>query len=247
MPRVSLRKLVLLFLLSLFFSRPVLLNGQNVPVDSLYLWFDAQTGLLNSGLYASHEYIEEYQVINDKHRFFESPNYLTGSVWFKDNPFHQVFLKYDLFEDQLIVYPKGVTAASAVKLNLAKVDSFQVKGRKFVKKNTVDIKSNAINGFFEVLSKGTDFTLLKRHRKTDVRKLNRNRVYYEFKDKNEYALEYKGVLYIIKNRKDVLNLFPINKDLQREMLAKRKGSELTDTGLRLLLQEIETHLTKQTG
>ncbi|MEO0902109.1 MAG: hypothetical protein AAFY00_08810 [Bacteroidota bacterium] len=80
-----------------------------------------------------------------------------------------------------------------------------------------------------------------------MRKLNRNRVYYEFKDKNEYALEYKGVLYIIKNRKDVLNLFPINKDLQREMLAKRKGSELTDTGLRLLLQEIETHLTKQTG
>lgn len=234
-------------MLSLFFSHSVLLNGQNAAVDSLYLWFDTQTGLLNSGLYASHEYVEEYQVINDKHRFFESPNYLTGTLWSQDNPFHQVFLKYDLFEDQLIVYPKGVTAASPLKLNLAKVDSFQVKGRKFVRKNTIDIKSNPVNGFFEVLSKGTDFILLKKHRKTDVRKLNRNRVYYEFKDKNEYALEYKGVLHVIKNRKDVLSLFPISKDVQREMLAKRKGNELTDAGLRLLLQEIETHLTKQAG
>ncbi|MEM9076612.1 MAG: hypothetical protein AAGC43_06210 [Bacteroidota bacterium] len=218
-----------------------------MPVDSLYLWFDEQIGLLNSGLYASQEYVEEYQVINDKHRFFESPNYLTGTLWSQETPYHQIFLKYDLFEDQLIVYPKGLEGASAVKLTLAAVDSFQVQNRKFIKKATVDSKSKAITGFFEVLSKGSDYVLLKKHRKTDVRKLNRNRVYYEFKDKNEYAVEYRGVFYPVANKRDVLTIFPLSKDFQRELLAKRKGNQLTDTGLRVLLREIETYLTKKIG
>nr|WP_298999057.1 hypothetical protein [uncultured Allomuricauda sp.] len=218
-----------------------------MPADSLYLWFDQQIGLLNSGLYTSEEYVEEYQVINDKHRFFESPNYLTGSLWVKESPFHKVFLKYDLFEDQIIAYPKGITGASSVKLNLAKVDSFQVQNRKFIKKSIVDTKSNPIDGFFEVLLKGSNYTLLKKHRKTDVRKLNRNRVYYEFKEKNTYALEYENVFYPIKNRKDVLNVFPISKDIQRELMSKKAGNELTDAGLRALVQEIEIHFTKKAG
>ncbi|PRX54547.1 hypothetical protein [Flagellimonas meridianipacifica] len=247
MPQVSLRKSTIALLLSIFCGYTVALNGQNTPTDSLYLWFDEQIGLLNTGLYASQEYVEEYQVINDKHRFFESPNYLTGTLWQKSIPFHKVFLKYDLFEDQIIVYPKGISGASSVKLDLAKVDSFQIQNRKFVKKSIVDTKSNPVNGFFEVLLKGTDFTLLKKHRKTDVRKLNRNRVYYEFKEKNEYALAYKGVFYEIKNRRDVISVFPISKDIQKEFLAKKMAKELTDTGLRLLLQEIEAHLTKKSG
>ncbi|WP_422860131.1 hypothetical protein ACOKFD_04320 [Flagellimonas sp. S174] len=218
-----------------------------MPADSLYLWFDQQIGLLNSGLYTSEEYVEEYQVINDKHRFFESPNYLTGTLWVKGSPFHKVFLKYDLFKDQIIVYPKGISGASSVKLNFAEVDSFQIQNRKFIKKSIVDTKSNPIIGFFEVLLKGSDYTLLKKHRKTDVRKLNRNRVYYEFKEKNAYALEYENVFYPIKNRKDVLNVFPISKDFQRELMSKKAGNELTDAGLRALVQEIEIHLTKKAG
>ncbi|MEM6864685.1 MAG: hypothetical protein AAF575_05870, partial [Bacteroidota bacterium] len=92
--------------------------------------------------------------------------------------------------------------------------------------------------------KSKNYSLLKKHRKIDVRKLNRNRVYYEFKRKDEYILEYEGSFYPIKRPKDVIGLFPLSKELQKKLLSKKTGSNVTDGSLRVLLQEIDANLEK---
>nr|WP_297917122.1 hypothetical protein [uncultured Allomuricauda sp.] len=244
MSQCTWKKVVLVFqgCFTFVFSIPSI--GQNPSSDSLYLWFDQKIGILNSGLYASEAFVEEYQVINEKHRFFESPNYLTGTLWCQDIPYHQVFLKYDLFQDKIIVYPREITGVSPIQLTDSQVDSFQIRNKKFIKKIATNIGSNSIFGFFEVLVKSKNYSLLKKHRKIDVRKLNRNRVYYEFKPKDEYILEYEGSFYPIKRPKDVIGLFPLSKELQKKLLSKKTGSNVTDGSLRVLLQEIDANLEK---
>nr|WP_299339182.1 hypothetical protein [Allomuricauda sp.] len=217
--------------------------GQNQNVDSLYSWFDKKTGVLNSGLYESHEFVEEYQVINDKHRFFDSQNYSVGSIWYKGQPFYDVLMKYDLFKDQVVISPRGISAASAIILDNAHIDSFSIGGRKFIKMEVKDIQSKPLQGFYEAMDKSDDWSFLKKHRKVDVRKLNRNRVYYEFKEKNEFVLEYNQQYFLVKSRNDLLDVFPLSKDAKRSINSRNSARILTDASAINLLREINVLLS----
>lgn len=216
--------------------------GQQNSVDSLYLWFDTKIGMINTGLYKSREFVEEYLVINDKHRFFDSPNYLSGTIWYNGRPFHQVLLKYDLYEEQVIVSPRNISNVSPILLEQHKIDSFSVQNRKFIKIEVLEERSNVGSGFFELLKGSPHYTLFKKHRKTDVRKMDRNRPYYEFKDKSQYVIKYGDAYHLVKSRKDVLDVFPISKTIQRRLLGRNTARMLTDDSVRRLLEEISLAL-----
>ncbi len=227
-----------LFLTLGFFGLSLPTIGQQNSVDSLYLWFDTKIGMINSGLYKSREFVEEYLVINDEHRFFDSPNYLSGTIWYQGRPFHQVLLKYDLYEEHVIVSPRNVSNVSPILLEHQKIDSFSVQNRKFIKIAVLEGQSNMEGGFFELLKDTPHYTLFKKHRKTDVRKMDRNRPYYEFKDRSQYVIKYGNAYHSVKSRKDVLDVFPVSRLVRRRLLGKNTARILTDDSILILLGEI---------
>lgn len=213
-----------------------------MSLDSLYAWHDKEIGIVNTGIYAATEYVEEYQVINDKHRFLDTPNFTLGTIWSAGNPFHRVLMKYDVFEDQLIATLKNSSGVPPIKLEKQKVDSFQLKDKKFIKLSFPDPKSNTISGFYQLMNRSAYFTFYEKHRKAAVRKLNRNRVYYEFKDDNEYRVVYEGQYYSIKNKKDLLDIVPLGKSSRKKLLATNTGRSFNEYAINFLLSEIEREL-----
>ena len=228
-----------------FFGLSIPTIGQQNSVDSLYLWFDTKIGMINTGLYRSREFVEEYLVINDKHRFFDSPNYLSGTIWCQGQPFHQVLLKYDLYQEQVIVSPRNISNVPPILLEHHKIDSFSVQSRKFIKMGVPEGQSNMESGFFELLKGTPHYTLFKKHRKTDVRKMDRNRPYHEFKDKSQYVIKYGNVYHSVKSRKDVLDVFPVSKSVQRRLQGKNTARILTDDLVLVLLGEISLVLEEE--
>lgn len=220
-------------------------KGQEKGLDSLYVWHDEQMGIVNTGIYAATEYVEQYQVINEKHRFLDSPNFLLGTIWYAGDPFHKVLMKYDLFEDQVIISLKNSASVPPIKLESQKIDSFQLKDRKFIKASFPDPKSNLGIGFYQLINRSAYFTFYEKHRKVDVRKLNRNRVYYEFKDKNEYIVVFEGQFFNIKNKKDLLNIFPLEKSSRKKLQAMNTGRSLNEYSINFLLQEIKRELKEK--
>ena len=182
--------------------------AQHDKVENLYRWFDATIGEENSGLYYAVAYIDEYLTINDQHRYFKSPYFEVGTLYYEGQPYFEVLMKYDLFEDQLITDTKNISGLPSLQMRKQSVDSFSIHGQRFInlaRKYEHLVKANE---FYTVIYETAYFTLLKKFRKKDIRKLDRKRVYYNFKEDNKYALFIEGTVVNIRNRNDIKKQFP---------------------------------------
>ena len=91
-----------LFLL-LFLSLSICMDGQEeTAYPEAFEVFDFFVGHTNSGVFDGVEYFEKYPVRNNKHKFFNSPNFQLGSLHYANEPYFQVALKYDVYDDLLI-------------------------------------------------------------------------------------------------------------------------------------------------
>ena len=182
-------------------------HAQYTETDDFYRWFDATIGEENSGLYYAEEYVDEYLVINDQHRYFKSPYFEPGTLYYDGRPYFDVMMKYDLYEDFLITRTKNISGLPPLKMQKRKIDSFTVHGQRFIniaKKYKNMVKTNEL---YAVLYETPYFTLFKKPRKKNIRKLDRRRVYYNFNEDDEYAFIVNGTLVTIRNRKDVKKQF----------------------------------------
>lgn len=174
--------------------------------------FDEIIGTTNSGVYYGTDYVEQYRVIGNKHKFFSKPNFISGSMVYFGQPYHNLDLKYDLFDQQLLVRHTGIIGSPVVKLIKTKIDNFTIDTHYFEYIH-IDVSANseAESGFYEVLQKNNFFTFLKKHKKGILRKSNEKTVYHEFFDKNVYFIKYKGDYYKIKKQKDISEIFQEHK------------------------------------
>ncbi|MGB5818175.1 MAG: hypothetical protein WBG90_01730 [Saonia sp.] len=212
--------------------------GQGKSLDSLYYWFDTVIGEENSGLFAAVAYVEEYKVINENHRFFNSPNFNIGSIWYDGQPYIGIQMKYDLYGDEVLVNHKNNPGIPALKMIKSKIDSFRIDNRKFVKVKSIKTNSYATSGFHEILMDNSNFTLFKKHKKKEIKRLDRKSVYYEFKDDSEYAIVHKGTYSVIRKKKDVLTVFPQLKRAIRRLYKNNVQNTLSDDFMRSILHNI---------
>ncbi len=199
----------------LFFFLSATIQSQNQKV---YNWFDAVTGDENPELYNGVLYVEEFKVINDKHRFFKTDKFLQGNVSFNGNTYYDQDLKYDLFYDELLVKPKTASDVLLLQMVKSKIDSFTVKEHKFIKiNNKENIRSNS--EFYEKLSENKKINLLKKHSVARLGKTDKQ-LYYEFRPKTKLFIFYNGIVYPANKKSDLISIFPEQKKLIRKIYSK---------------------------
>jgi hypothetical protein len=180
-----------------------------------YIWFDQIIGETNSGIYRGTEYRELYRGDKEQHKFFLKPNFVAGQVVYDQQPFYAIDLLYDVFGDELLVRHIGINGSPIVQLLRSKVASFEIEGHQFVNLDLHMGQGVAISGFCEVLFTDKLFTVYKKHLKKILRKSDKESVYYSFKDKHAYYIQYNGNYHKLVSERDLLIIFPENKkDLQ---------------------------------
>ncbi|WP_191859484.1 hypothetical protein [Hanstruepera ponticola] len=216
---------LLLQLLFLQYSQAQL---NSVPSE-YYLAFDSIIGVENSGLYNGKRYIERYRSSEDNHHFFKDYNFVDGSVVYNNQPFFNLKIKYDLYEDVLVANLKGDKKFFNMVFINQQVHEFNIHGHYFVNINAYSSSDN-FSGFAELLYTQNDVSLLKKHLKEKKDKIKGQTVFHEFKARSIYLVLINGSLTTIKSKKDFKNIYPekyseINSFYKENKFLQEKNSD----------------------
>lgn len=190
-----------------------------------YNVFDNIVGIENTDLYQGEIYIQKYRTINNKTPFYYSIDFLKGYVIYNGQPYHNLELKYDVFEDQVLLKLNSTKSVEkTIRLNWDYIDEFEVLGRKFVKLLPDSTTNLNYYGFYENLLQFSSFSMLKKNRKTRVKKYNQNSIYYEFVDsKSDYILYYKNNYHLVNSKNQFIEIFPqLKKEITLFYRTKKK-------------------------
>lgn len=167
--------------------------------------FDQVIGIENTGLANGEEYIEPHIIRDDQHKYFLSRNFLEGTVSYNSQLYSPVSMKYNIYDDILLVFLKTNDGSSSFKLLKQKIDSFKIGEHSFI--NVQEGKE--VQGFHEVLLDRENLLLLKKHNKKIRKELDDNFTYYRFQnDDPAYAIYYNGTYFPVNSRRDFQKIFP---------------------------------------
>ena len=201
--------------------------GQNVQKEPKYYnWFDDQVNRYNTSLFNGIEYVELYRTINDRHKFFESSEFLTGSIVYDGQFYDEVALKYDLNVDELLFNVGYNYTYPTLILFKSKIAGFQLGESDFIQITNTDGKAE-MSGFYELIIHKNPLTLFKKNRKKRFKRIKGQTVYYEFEYENSYYIKFENDYYEISSKNDVVKIWPDKKNYINEYFnsALRKTNE----------------------
>ncbi|MDT0607748.1 hypothetical protein [Croceitalea rosinachiae] len=200
-----------LLLLIIFFSTKNTF-GQEQPAEFYNTYFDKIMGIQNTGLYQGIVYSEKYRTINEETQFFKTSRFLSGSVNYEGQDYYDLDLKYDVYDDKVLLKLATSVGGGTLQLFSDRLNSFVIDGHNFIKILPKDTPQINLYGFYEVSMSGTYFTLFTKLTKKSFQRNDRSSIYYEFvPGKSEYVLLYDGAYHVIGSKKDVTKLFPNQK------------------------------------
>jgi|FLOH01.1.fsa_nt_gi hypothetical protein len=175
-----------------------------------YNWFDSKLGLENTGLHNGIIYEEIYKTIDGNHKFYLTSQFTKGSIIYDGQAYFDVEMKYDIYEDVLIVKLPSHSAYYIIKLINDKINRFSINNHQFIKKSerNEEFFNETISGFYEIYFQSEHISLFKKHKKSRKERIGESFVYNEFKDDSEYIVSYKNHYYKISSKKDLKTLFP---------------------------------------
>jgi hypothetical protein len=211
-------------------------------MKTIYNAYDLILGEENLKLHKGPLFIDKYIVNNENHRYYISSNLIKGTVVYDGDVFFDQKIKYDLFEDKLLLNPKKSSETLIVELIKSNVDSFSIKGKvfKIFKGNNLDLSI----GYLEVLANESNSQLLKKNSKNNQGKTYRN-IYYEFKPRYRYYVYHKKLLSPFNSKSDVLVLYPEQNKFIKQFFRGNKTLRKTNENLFIqnLFLELNNKLT----
>ncbi|MDP5231076.1 MAG: hypothetical protein NWQ38_11845 [Cellulophaga sp.] len=180
----------------------------------------------NIGLFNGLQYVEKYRTDSESHMFFLDRNFKNGSLSLVTKKFSNIPLKYDVFDDALIVKSFTKENVTALILDNSIVKSFEIEGHEFSFLHTIDNKIPT--GYYELLYENASFSLYKKHIKKIVKKTSDGYVNFGFKDTYTYYFYYENEYTTIKKPANFVTIFP---DLKYEIqlsITKHKKLSKTD-------------------
>lgn len=196
------------------------MTGQEQP--ELLKWFDTQIGMENSRLLNGTAYNESYRIINNKNNLYGGATG-TGSVLYDGHWFTDLQMRYNIFDEALIVQLQSGDGLKIVQLVREKVERFYLHGSTFT--NYIKTKnSDRISGFYEILLEQGPITLVKKHALSISEKRDRQVSYFEFTPiEGHFAFTYHNDIYPIGSRSDLEKIFPPYRDEIRSFYSSNRS------------------------
>lgn len=237
--------LVLFLCLGSNFSMQV--SAQEQAQHPWYNWFDQMISPVNTDIFDGLAYTEQHRMLTDKHKFFMTANFSTGSLVYKGQPYYNLQLKYDLFQDQLLLRYSNKPNIPTVIVAKKDVSKFTLGDHTFINLAFETNKKQQTSGYFELLLENDRLRLLKKHRKRILRKMNDRIRYYEFKAQDSYYVRYQGDYYQLKGVGTFAALFPEFKETLKRAEATHKSLQQQDKDLYLIsvFEDLSLELTNQ--
>lgn len=197
------------FLFLAFISFLPNLFGQESSSNSLYNWFDSETGKNNLNLNNGRLFNDIYRTDKKTNRYFNDEKFDLGEVEFDNQTYSSVCINYDILEDVLLVKPYCENDRNSLILIRERNKSFVFKGKKFVNLSyNSSIKNENITGYYEEVLSNDNMKFYVKYKKNIREKYVDNSIVNEYDLKNEFFLFYKNAFHKIDTKNSVTKLFP---------------------------------------
>ena len=154
-----------------------------------------------------------------KDQFLFSKEFLPGSLTINGKTFTDIYLKYDIFKDEILT---PVDSGGILQLNKEMVDSFSVlfqnKTYRFIKMKVDGLKGSI--GYFNILYKGKSSLFIEYIKK--IEKLAVEGQYDEFYLLTRIYFMKDNKVHLIASKSDLLNLLGEDKYLIKSFIKKNK-------------------------
>ncbi|UWX55206.1 hypothetical protein NYZ99_00805 [Maribacter litopenaei] len=205
--KTNLMSVRLIILLSIFLEPFVLLSQSN-QVDFSRRWFDDVIGQTNTGIFKGTAYSNEFRVINEQNQFYKESDFQTGSVTYSDQTYYDISLRYDVYNDQLLIRNESLSSEPIMVFDTKEVANFKIGKDAFEFIEAVSSRGDELFGFFEILLENDSLGLYKKNTKKLFKRTDEQRIYYEFVPKHFYLIKYKGHYFPLDKVKGMNKIFP---------------------------------------
>lgn len=223
----------------------------NSDQKSYYKWFDAVVGVENLGIYNGVEYYKQYRTLKGSNEFYITTQFVKGTIVYDGQPYYNIDMKYNVYDDELIIKLANQKAFNIIQLIKEKIESFSIDNKHFVTvyNDKNEEFTNIKEGFYELLFQDNYLTFYKKHIKNRSERLDKDFVYYIFKDKKEYFLKYNQKYYRINSKSNFSKIFP---EYKKNINAFYKNNKVLrksdyDMFLNKLSRHIETLIATNTA
>lgn len=182
--------------------------------------YDAQiskNSLVNNG----RAYYDRYNSLRG-HQFFYDDYWEQGSLIYEGHTFNDIFLKYDIFRDLLLIEHFNSSGhLSPIQLYSPEVSSFKLMGYYFIwiDKDTI---SGLKEGFYNQMYKSEDSEVLVKRRKEIAQANDINSIREEFIIKDRYYIRKNDIFHKVKKKGSVIKLLADRKKEIKRFIKKNR-------------------------
>lgn len=200
----------------LAFAGGVYSSSAQTMLDSIsdYSWVDTHQSVNNLTLFQGQRYLDSYRILNDKHRYLDSFDFMTGDLIYQGDLYKNLHLKFDLYEQQLVLFHPESDGVTYVAPNMNEIAAFKIGERIFAKKTVFDQQI-----YLEQLGNIQGIEIWEYHYKKLSYRHNDNIAYYEFVPKNTFYI-FDGTWHLLKMNSSLIGYFP-----KKELLLKNTAHQ----------------------
>lgn len=220
----NIKKKSILFLFFGLFLNNYIIRSQSNNEVSVLKWFDKNAGQNTLPISNGKLHLNFDRIIGKVDRYYNSKELTKGSLGYDSQEYFEVFLKYDIYKDEIILTSEGATDLIKANLIKEKIQYFKIDGRKFINLKIENLSTlNYRGGYYEENLIGKNFSFYIKHYKLQEEIIKNNTIYVDYTYKNEFLLFIKEKYIILNTKSQLLKLFPNDrKKIKDYYLSNRK-------------------------
>jgi hypothetical protein len=179
--------------------------GQNQSAAQLYSDFDKTIQVKNAAFNNGKVHFNPYRSIDKTTRYL-LPDFIAGKIIFDAQTYGDVWLKYDVLGDELVVKFDGEGNKMGFSPVKQRISGFYIGETKFVNLDLVN-HPDFISGFYEQNTDGR-LKLFTKYYKDQFARLTDEKVLYTYVDRNEFVFLHDNKFFRIDAESDAVRAFP---------------------------------------
>lgn len=206
----SLRKFdkkISVVILALFFNIHNIYSQNNSEVLT-YNWFDKSIGIESLDIKNGLLHLNFDKTANNNNRYYISNDFKIGTVNYNNQDYYDLFLKYDIYTDELILKPYDKSSTTQINLIKENITFFKIGEQKFVNLNQAKPFKT---GYYEETSIGKNIFLYTKYYKEKNKVIKDNFSSIEYSQKNEFLLLKENKFYWVNEKNQIIKLYPDSK------------------------------------
>lgn len=202
------KELLFIILFGLSLNTPKIFGQSNNEVVT-YNWFDKNLGKESLDFNNGNGHLNFDSTINDHHRYYNTDEFKNGNIIYEGQNYFNLDLKYDIFNDQLVLRPYIESYYIQITLLKEKVDSFKIDNEKFV--NLKEIPTNFKSGYYEEVRIGNNTILYIKYSKAQEKVIKDFSILIDYIPYFDYILLKENKFTLINDKKEIIKLYPDQK------------------------------------